>query len=174
MIRRTGAQKNVPLDDAARRRAERTALAGNIRRGRASGGSSARAQAPRRRGRDKGAFTGRLVILLGLLLFCFVLIAPQMKVYVKQRQEVADIQADIAAQKAEKQRLTNEVARYNDDAYIRQQARDRLFMVMPGETRYMVVGELPGQDQAVSGSADSQSQLSWSQSYTDALRQAAR
>jgi cell division protein FtsB len=161
------------LDDAARRRAERKALAGNIRRsavqpdGGAGGGS--RTGAPQQR-----ALTGRLLIILALLLFSVMLIAPQMRVFMNQHAEVSQLQADIEAQKLENEQLTAEAARYKDDAFVKQQARDRLFMVMPGETRYLVAGTLPDASASSAETQASRSELPWNESYTDAVRQAAR
>ena len=56
-------------------------------------------------------------------------------------------QAELSATQAEKVRLTAEIAeledqkeRFDDPAFIRQQARERFGWVMPGETGYRVIG----------------------------------
>jgi hypothetical protein len=55
--------------------------------------------------------------------------------------------AELSATQAEKARLTAEIAdledqkqRFDDPAFIRQQARERFGWVMPGETGYRVIG----------------------------------
>ncbi|MCB4207941.1 FtsB family cell division protein [Arthrobacter sp. UM1] len=173
---RSGSPLSRQLEAAARRRAERTALAPTIRRSPSGSGSSRDAEhsTPSRKGPHRGALTGPLLVVIIFVIGAMMLIAPQLKVYMKQKQEVAELKADIAAKKAENERLTSESKRFEDDAYVRQQARDRLFMVMPGETRYIVTGRLPGSGEAVQGSAASHTRLSWHEGYTDAIRQAAR
>ena len=158
----------------ARRRAERTALAGNIRRAAGgsdedSSGSSATPRGPR-----QGALTGRLLLILVLVGVCMTLIAPQLKIFMQQRQEVAELKADIAAKERQKSELSLEVKRYDDEAFLRQQARDRLLMVKPGEIRYSLTGQLPDSSEALSGTAASRQTKTWHESYIDAIRTAAR
>jgi len=45
--------------------------------------------------------------------------------------------------------LTTQRARWNDPAYIRAQARDRLFYVMPGETSYLVINDVTSEKDRV-------------------------
>jgi hypothetical protein len=67
-------------------------------------------------------------------------LAPSVSTYLDQQQHIADLQARIAAQKADLAKLDAEQARWNDPAYIRAQAGSRLFYVMPGERTYRVAG----------------------------------
>ncbi|HET7414987.1 MAG TPA: septum formation initiator family protein [Arthrobacter sp.] len=86
------------------------------------------------------SFSGRLLALAVVLIAMIVILAPTVQTYVEQRMEINALQQDIAAKQAEQERLKTQLSRWEDPAYIKQQARERLFLVMPGETRYLVVG----------------------------------
>ena len=83
---------------------------------------------------------GVALATLALLVLGTLVLAPSVSTYLDQQQRIADLQATIAAQKADLARLDAERARWNDPAYIRAQAGSRLFYVMPGERTYRVAG----------------------------------
>lgn len=85
-------------------------------------------------------FTGRSVAFLVVLFVAAVLLAPTLRVFLDQQSELRAVQEDIAAGRQLEQDLTNEIARWDDPAYIQQQARERFNLVMPGEQTYMVIG----------------------------------
>jgi cell division protein FtsB len=85
-------------------------------------------------------FSGRSVALLVVLFVAAVLLAPTLRVFLDQQAELRAVQEDITAQQEEQRQLTAEIARWDDPAYIQQQARDRFNLVMPGEKAYMVIG----------------------------------
>lgn len=67
-----------------------------------------------------------------------ITLAPQVSIWVSQRQQIADLQAEVEAAKQELTEMKNERSRWEDPAYIRSQARDRLYYVMPGEVSFLV------------------------------------
>jgi cell division protein FtsB len=85
-------------------------------------------------------FTGRSVAFLVVLFVAAVLLAPTLRVFLDQQSELRAVQADIASQRETQQQLTDEIARWDDPAYIQQQARERFNLVLPGEQTYMVIG----------------------------------
>ncbi|MEO9248471.1 septum formation initiator family protein [Citricoccus nitrophenolicus] len=85
-------------------------------------------------------FTGRSVAFLVVLFVAAVLLAPTLRVFLDQQAELRSVREDIAAERQLEQELTNEIARWDDPAYIQQQARERFNLVMPGEQTYMVIG----------------------------------
>lgn len=85
-------------------------------------------------------FTGRSVAFLVVLFVAAVLLAPTLRVFLDQQSELRAVQEDIAAAQQLERELTHEIARWDDPAYIQQQARERFNLVMPGEQTYMVVG----------------------------------
>lgn len=86
------------------------------------------------------SFSGRLLVL-GLTLGVFtVLLAPNVHTFLQQRAEISQLQAEIAIQETQLGLHETELARWDDPAYIKRQARDRVSMLMPGETGYWVYG----------------------------------
>ncbi|MGM7669473.1 FtsB family cell division protein [Microbacterium sp. A93] len=85
-------------------------------------------------------FTGRSVAFLVVLFVAAVLLAPTLRVFLDQQAELRAVQEDIVAERQLEQDFTNEISRWDDPAYIQQQARERFNLVMPGEQTYMVIG----------------------------------
>ncbi len=87
----------------------------------------------------------RAAVLAVLLLGLAAVLAPYLRDYVEQRGERAALEADVAQAEEDVTRLQRELDRWDDPAYVAAQARERLTMVMPGETGYVVL-DLPEQD----------------------------
>jgi cell division protein FtsB len=99
-------------------------------------------------GRRRG-ITGRALVLGAVLILLAIVLAPPLHRY---------LAASGAFQQAERQRsedqrqlagLRQQLAQWNDPAYIEQQARDRLQYAMPGDTIYVVIR--PGEKTGVGG-----------------------
>ena len=87
-------------------------------------------------------FSGFSIMVLSLIVLFIVVLAPGLRIYLEQRQQLAELRAAVTAQESEIDTLRDERARYNDPAYLRAEIRDRLFYVMPGETSYLVLDDL--------------------------------
>ena len=79
-----------------------------------------------------------LVLVLAVLAVSY---ASSMKAYLEQRAHIEDLKEDIAQTSATIDVLEREKRRWNDEAYVRAQARERFGYVMPGETAYVVLDE---------------------------------
>ena len=77
-----------------------------------------------------------LVVTAAVLAISFV---SSYSVYLGQQRDIAQAKADIAAREAEIARVQDQLERWQDPAYVRAQARDRLGWVMPGEVGYRVI-----------------------------------
>jgi hypothetical protein len=66
--------------------------------------------------------------------------ASSLRAYLQQRDHIDDLKSQIALRRAAIEDLEREKARWDDPAYVRQQARE-LNYVMPGETSYVVLDE---------------------------------
>jgi hypothetical protein len=67
--------------------------------------------------------------------------ASSARAWLRQRNEIADLTAQIKASQAAIDGLHEERHRWDDPAYVKQQAHDRFGWVMPGETGYRVIGD---------------------------------
>ena len=123
------------------------------------------------------AFSGRLLALGVVMIAITILLAPTVKIFLDKRAEIAALQADIAAKQTKQEDLKRQVSRWQDPNYVKQQARDRINMVMPGETGYWVFGsDLPAaQSGGAAGAASAQdpADLPWVDSLWESIRRSA-
>ena len=102
-----------------------------------------------------------------------VLLAPSVRTYLQQRSDIAAARAEIAEAQAVQDDLEVQLDRWEDPAYIKQQARDRIFLVMPGEKRYLVKGE-HGVEEAEQQAAEEEPEvLQWVDSLWDSVKRSA-
>ena len=85
--------------------------------------------------------SGFTIATLTLLVLTVVVLAPSLKIFVEQQQELAQLRSDLEAQKAGVKDLTDQRARWDDPSYIEAQARERLNYVYPGEYSYLVIDD---------------------------------
>jgi len=85
--------------------------------------------------------SGAVLAALGLVVAALVVLAPSLKTFFEQRQEIARLEAEVAAAQQQVDELGAEITRWSDPAYVESQARDRLYYVFPGERSYLVVGD---------------------------------
>lgn len=85
--------------------------------------------------------TGRTVVLVLVVLLLAVSFASSMQAYLAQREEIADLRAEIARRQANIDQLERELRRWSHEAYVRAQARKRLGYVRPGWTGFIVLGK---------------------------------
>lgn len=81
----------------------------------------------------------RLIILACLVVAMTMTIAPPLKSYFQQRSELQQLHIDIAHQEEEKAELQKQLDLYNDDDFVKEQARLRLGMVERGETSWRII-----------------------------------
>ena len=85
-----------------------------------------------------------MLALAVVMIAITIMLAPTVKIFFDKKAEIDALNADIAARQAEGDTLRQQVSRWQDPNYVKQQARDRINMVMPGETGYWVFGsDLP-------------------------------
>jgi cell division protein FtsL len=85
--------------------------------------------------------TGRAAVLVLVLAVLTVSYASSLRAYLQQRSHINDLKSQIAQHEANIDELESEKERWEDPAYVEQQARERLGYVMPGEKTYLVLGE---------------------------------
>ena len=88
--------------------------------------------------------SGFALSMLLLIVAALVVLAPNLKTFIEQRQQIAALQAAVDQTKTSVDDLEGDVARWSDPAYIESQARERLFYVFPGDVSYLVVADATG------------------------------
>lgn len=122
------------------------------------------------------AFSGRMLALAVVMIAITIMLAPTVKIFFDKKAEIDALNADIAASQVQQDSLRQQVSRWQDPNYVKQQARDRINMVMPGETGYWVFGsDLPaGSSSSQSGAAaQDPADLPWVDSLWESIRRAA-
>ncbi|CAN5169272.1 hypothetical protein BH09ACT11_BH09ACT11_02610 [soil metagenome] len=89
--------------------------------------------------RRQSRFTGRMAVFTLVLLVLAMSFASSVKAYVDQRASIDAVEADIASREAEIDDLSAQIGRWNDPAYVEQQARERFGYVKAGETAWAVL-----------------------------------
>ncbi len=178
----SGARPGRP---AAGKPASGTATPGKAASGKAAPGRRWVAKTPARgEVTDQGitpvpakAFSGRLLALSVIMIAITILLAPTVKIFVDKRAEIAALEADIAERQATRDDLKRQVSRWQDPNYVKQQARDRINMVMPGETGYWVFGsDIPATDTgstAAAAATQDPANLPWVDALWDSIRRSA-
>ncbi|QCX77078.1 Septum formation initiator [Streptomyces sp. YIM 121038] len=87
----------------------------------------------------RSRLTGRAALLVLVVCSLVVALAYPIRQYVAQRAEIAEQRQKQAEHRENVERLRDEKARWQDDAYAEQRIRDRLHYVMPGETGFTVI-----------------------------------
>ncbi len=77
-----------------------------------------------------------LVVVLAVLVVSY---ASSMRAYLQQRAHINDLRAQIDSSERDIKALEREKRRWQDDAYVETQARERFGWVLPGETSYQVI-----------------------------------
>ncbi|WFE96376.1 septum formation initiator family protein [Micromonospora sp. WMMD987] len=109
--------------------ARRTAAGGTIRR--------LTAPHPRR-------FTGRATVLFAVLLALALAYTYPVRVYLDQQVDIERMEASQAAQREQIAELSAQAAKWQDPEYIKIKARERFYMVAPGETPVIVLNDADG------------------------------
>jgi cell division protein FtsB len=92
------------------------------------------------RGRQAPRFTTRAVVLLSVVLLLVASYTSALHAWWAQRGEIQSAKAEIVMRRDAINQLEDTKARFNDPAFIKQQARARFGWVMPGEVGYRVIG----------------------------------
>ena len=85
--------------------------------------------------------SGFTIATLTLIVLTVVVLAPSLRILIEQRQEIAALEADVAAQEQAVDELEGQRARWDDPNYIQSLARERLDYVYPGEYSFLVIDD---------------------------------
>ncbi|WP_327445108.1 septum formation initiator family protein [Pedococcus sp.] len=85
----------------------------------------------------------RIVVLASIAVLLAVTLVPTLRSYLRQQGQINALRDQVAAQRVDVTALQKEQARWNDEAYVVQQARERLKFVKVGEKSYTVIDGRP-------------------------------
>ena len=120
------------------------------------------------------AVPARVLILAVVLLGAFVVTFPSLRGYLSQQAQYDAIVKELDRARATSSTLEAELAQWQDDDYVRSQARERLSYVMPGETTYVVVGAEQFEDETehARAKADGARARPWYETLQESVQEA--
>lgn len=107
----------------------------------AAGGGVKRVSAPQPRW-----LTGRVTTLVAVLVALALAYTYPVRNYLKQQSEIAQMEAEQAKQRAYIDKLAQQAELWKDPEYVKIQAKERFYMVEPGEKVLLVVFDPEGAD----------------------------
>jgi cell division protein FtsB len=132
----TPGKKSARKAPVSASRATKTTSKATAKPGRSPKSTRSVASAEWMRGMRLNTYT---ITLLAMIVLGVLTLAPRVQEWFVLRQQVAQAQADVAKARNDVKNMESEVKRWEDPVYIRSQARDRLYYVMPGEVSYLVM-----------------------------------
>ncbi|MGB3676581.1 MAG: septum formation initiator family protein [Candidatus Nanopelagicales bacterium] len=90
-------------------------------------------------GARRSFVSSRTAILLGIAVVAVILLALPLREYLAQRGEINSASQKMAEQQAKVDSLQKQVDDWQDEDFIRGQARERLHFLLPGEVGYKII-----------------------------------
>lgn len=116
---------------------------------------------------------GYLLAFFLVLIVLILMLYKPVSTYMEQRADIRRSEQLISQQEQEKQQLIDEIERYGDDRYVKEQARRRLGLVDKGELSFRVIDPAFEEGQPSQGKAEDQrSSKPWYQLMWDSLTEA--
>ena len=84
-------------------------------------------------------FDVRNAVILIIIVLGVLTVAPNVQTYFSYRQQIADMKTQVEEAKKNLADMAVERKRWDDPVYVRSQARQRLYYVLPGEVSYLVM-----------------------------------
>ena len=90
------------------------------------------------------ALTGRATVLIVVFVALALAYTYPLRVYLAQESQIAQLEADQAAQREQIAQKSLQLQKWRDPAYLSAEAREKLFYVAPGETPLLVFSDPAG------------------------------
>jgi cell division protein FtsB len=90
------------------------------------------------------ALTGRATVLIVVFVALALAYTYPLRVYLAQESQIAQLEADQAAQRQVIAQKSQDLQKWKDPEYVRTQAREKLFYVRQGETPLLVMTDPAG------------------------------
>jgi cell division protein FtsB len=79
------------------------------------------------------------ITLAGILVFACFSLFPEIQIWYQQQVTIADLKHQNELTRQQLIQMKDDLKRWDDPAYVRAQARNRLYYVMPGEISFLVM-----------------------------------
>lgn len=119
------------------------------------------------------AFSGRFLIVVAVLVFIAIAAYAPLSSFFKQQAEINQVREHIAQLEGENQDLKTQLSWWQDDNFVKQQAKSRLYYVTEGETPYLVTGTdfTSGLADDTSAAAQTAPEQSWTNNLWDSFQE---
>lgn len=124
--------------------------------------SDAKVRAAKKPARSLKIGVIELIVLIAVLIIFLLTIALPLRNYFEQRNEIKEVSAAIAQKQRYKEELLGELDRYQNKAYLDEQARNRLGVIAPGEIAFRILDPTMTQNETLTThSTEEKKQGSW-------------
>lgn len=114
-----------------------------------------------------------VVVLIAVVLLVLMAIAAPLRNYYEGRAEIARANESITQLQAQKDALEHDIAMYDDEVFIKQEARRRLGVMEEGETAWRIIDpRMSAPENITTGKEDIPDDRSWPEVMWDSLRPA--
>lgn len=112
--------------------------------------------------------SGFTVLVVVLVIGGGLIVSPSLSTFVVQQREISELRRSVAEHREAVDEIDSERAKWKDPIYIRSQARDRLYYVLPGETQLNVIDDIvmPVESTEETSANLSRSESNWARSLT--------
>lgn len=119
-------------------------------------------------------FSGFTLLIVALVIVGALIVSPTLSSYVQQQRELAELRESVALHREAVAEADAERLKWQDPAYVRAQARGRLFYVMPGEVQLSVIEDVvvPAESDEETSDRLSRIEQNWARSLVASTLQA--
>ena len=86
--------------------------------------------------------SGFTVLVVVLVIGGGIIVSPSLSTFVTQQREISELRRSVAERRQAVDEIDAERAKWKDPVYVKSQARDRLYYVLPGETQLNVIDDI--------------------------------
>lgn len=110
--------------------------------------------------------SGFTVLVVVLVIGGGVIVSPSLSTFVSQQREIAELRRSVAEHREAVDEIDAERAKWKDPVYVKSQARDRLYYVLPGETQLNVIDDvlMPVESTEQTSATLSRTESNWAKS----------
>lgn len=116
--------------------------------------------------------SGLTATILGLVLIAAIVLTPSFSTYLQQQREIAQLTESVELHRQNLDDIQAEQMKWKDPVYIRAQARERLFYVMPGEVQLTVIDDgvlIPVEEELSLNSQLTPTDRDWSRDFAASI-----